>query len=68
MPNAQAKFFIAAPFGNYLKFENAISVKGTYTMLRRPGLVKQLIKTLRYDFNKKGSRKNVMYPLPFSYR
>ena len=54
MPNAQAKFFIAAPFGNYLKFENAISVKGTYTMLRRPGLIKQLIKTLRYDFNKKG--------------
>ena len=53
MPNAQAKFFIAAPFGNYLKFENAISVKGTYTMLHRPGLVKQLIKTLDTTLVKK---------------
>ena len=44
MPNAQTKFFIAAPFGNYLNFENAISVKGSYTMLHRPGLIKQLIK------------------------
>jgi len=54
MINDQTKFFIAAPFGNYLKFENAISVKGTYTILHRPGLIKHLFKTLRYDFNKKG--------------
>jgi len=54
MVNDQTKYFIAAPFGNYIKHKNAISVKGTYTMLHRPGLVKQLIKTLRYDFEKKG--------------
>ena len=50
----QNKFFIAAPFGNYIKHKNAISVKGTYTMLHRRGLIKQLFKTLRYDFSKKG--------------
>ena len=41
-------YFISAPFGNYLKFKNAISVTGTWTFKSRPGLVKQIIKTLRY--------------------
>tara|TARA_B100001248_G_scaffold57744_3_gene38794 strand:+ start:2541 stop:3287 length:747 start_codon:yes stop_codon:yes gene_type:complete len=41
-------FFISAPFGNYLKFKNAISVTGTWTFKPRPGLTKQIIKTLRY--------------------
>ena len=54
MVNDQTKYFIAAPFGNYIKHKNAISVKGTYTMLHRRGLIKQLFKTLRYDFSKKG--------------
>ena len=40
--------FISAPFGNYLKFENTISVIGTYTLYPRPGRLKQIIKTLRY--------------------
>ena len=40
--------FISAPFGNYLKFENTISVIGTYTLHPRPGRLKQIIKTLRY--------------------
>ena len=44
MVNDQTKYFIAAPFGNYIKHKNAISVKGTYTMLLRPGLIKQLVK------------------------
>ena len=52
--STQNKFFIAAPFGNYIKHKNAISVNGTYTMLHRRGLIKQLFKTLRYDFSKKG--------------
>ena len=42
------KYFIAAPFGNYLKFKNAISVKGTFTVNPRPGRLKQIVKTLRY--------------------
>ena len=40
--------FISAPFGNYLKFKNAISVTGTWTYKPRPGLFSQVIKTLRY--------------------
>ena len=52
--NQQFKFFIAAPFGNYIKHKNAINVRGSFTILRRPGLIKQLFKTLRYDFSKKG--------------
>ena len=41
-------FFIAAPFGNYLRFENAISVTGSWTVNPRLGLFQQLFKTLRY--------------------
>tara|TARA_Y100001954_G_scaffold231993_1_gene282483 strand:+ start:1880 stop:2587 length:708 start_codon:yes stop_codon:yes gene_type:complete len=41
-------YFISAPFGNYLKFKNCISVTGTWTVNPRPGLIKQLFKTLRY--------------------
>ena len=40
--------FISAPFGNYLKFKNAISVTGTWTYKPRSGLFKQVVKTLRY--------------------
>ncbi len=46
------KHFISAPFGNYLQHTNfigdAISVTGTFTVKPRPGLVKHIIKTLRY--------------------
>ena len=41
-------FFISAPFGNYLKFKKAKRVTGTWTVKPRPGLFKQIIKTLRY--------------------
>lgn len=40
--------YIAAPFGNYLFTRKTRSVLGTYTLEKRPGLIKQLIKTLRY--------------------
>lgn len=40
--------FISAPFGNYLKFKNAVSVTGTWTYKPRPGLFGQVVKTLRY--------------------
>ena len=48
------KFFIAAPFGNYIKHKNAISIRGSFTPKYRKGLLKQILKTLRYDFNKNG--------------
>jgi len=47
-------YFISAPFGNYLQYTNflsgnpVISVTGTFTVKPRPGLVKQIVKTLRY--------------------
>lgn len=41
-------FFISAPFGNYLKFKDTTRVTGTWTIKPRPGLFKQIIKTLRY--------------------
>ena len=52
------KFFIAAPFGNYIKHKNAISIQGSFTPTYRKGLLKQILKTLRYDFNKKNYSKN----------
>lgn len=45
------QYFISAPFGNYIKFPNAISVTGSWTYEKRPGLFPQLIKTLRYTKN-----------------
>lgn len=39
--------YISPPFGNYIKHKDCISIKGTYTWERRPGLIKQTIKTLR---------------------
>ena len=48
------KYYIAAPFGNYLSRPNMYSVLGTYTVSPRPGLTKQILKTLRYSFKHKG--------------
>ena len=45
--------YIAAPFGNYLRSRHTISVSGTFTVKKRPGLIKQIAKTLRYDFKDK---------------
>jgi dihydroorotate dehydrogenase len=50
-------YYIAAPFGNYIRTEKAKSVIGTFTLSPRPGLVKQIIKTLRY---KKGAWYNAI--------
>tara|TARA_B100000579_G_scaffold422333_1_gene424234 strand:- start:1336 stop:2013 length:678 start_codon:yes stop_codon:yes gene_type:complete len=46
------KKFIAAPFGNYIKTSNTISVTGSWTVEKRTGRIKQIAKTLRYT--KKG--------------
>ena len=41
-------YFISAPFGNYIKRSDAISVTGTWTVDPRPGRLKQILRTLRY--------------------
>jgi len=39
--------YINPPFGNYIKRKDCVSIKGTFTWERRPGLIKQTVKTLR---------------------
>ena len=41
-------FFISPPFGNYLQLDRAISIKGSYTLQQRDGLLLQILRTLRY--------------------
>jgi len=51
------KLFIAAPFGNYLSYDNTISVTGTWTLQHRAGTWKRLWRiasSLRYDRKLKG--------------
>ena len=45
------KFFISAPFGNYIKHKNAVSVTGTWTLNPRGNRLWSILKTLRYDFS-----------------
>ena len=44
--------FISPPFGKYLNFnsDNVLSINGSYTLHHRPGLLEQIVKTLRYSF------------------
>ena len=46
------KYFISAPFGNYIKHHNAISTTGSWTLHPRGNRLWSVIKTLRYDFSK----------------
>ena len=41
--------FISPPFGNYIHLPNTMSIKGSYTLKPRSGLLLQIIKTLRYN-------------------
>ena len=41
-------YFIGAPFGNYIKRSDTVSVTGTWTLQPRPGRFQQIIRTLRY--------------------
>ena len=43
------KMFISAPFGNYIKRPNTISVTGTWTLTERKGLLWNVLKSLRYN-------------------
>ena len=40
--------FISPPFGNYIHLPQTMSVKGSYTLEPRLGLLSQIFKTLRY--------------------
>tara|TARA_B100001758_G_C18323170_1_gene564372 strand:- start:495 stop:1226 length:732 start_codon:yes stop_codon:yes gene_type:complete len=54
------KFFIAAPFGNYIKFksqDNVVPVTGSWTLEYRSGFlgrIVRILKTMRYDRGKQG--------------
>lgn len=48
-------FFIGPPFGNYIDFlPGLMPIKGSFTLEPRTGLFLQVLKTLRYDFERKG--------------
>jgi len=40
--------FISPPFGNYLELPDTRSIKGSFTLQKRDGLLFQIISTLRY--------------------
>ena len=46
--------FISPPFGNYINFDNCISISGSFTLNQRNGLIYQIFKTLRYSFKENG--------------
>lgn len=46
--------FIGPPFGNYIDLPFTVSIKGSYTCEARPGLLGQILRTLRYSFEHQG--------------
>ena len=50
----QGILFIGPPFGNYINLPNTVSIKGSFTLEKRDGLLLQIVKTLRYSFEKNG--------------
>ena len=46
--------FISPPFGNYIYLPHTKSIKGSYTLKPRDGLILQILKTLRFSFDKNG--------------
>ena len=45
--------FISPPFGNYINLPFTTSIHGSFTNETREGLLKQILKTLRYSFENK---------------
>ena len=41
--------FISPPFGTYLNLPNTNSIRGSFTLEPRKGLILQILKTLRYS-------------------
>ena len=58
------KTFIAAPFGNWIKPKNAISVTGTWTLEPRGNRLWSAVRTLRYDFKRQGWTNRLRLPNP----
>ena len=56
--------FIAAPFGNYIKHPNALSVTGTWTLYPQGNRFKSVMKTLRYDKENNGWVNRLGLPNP----
>tara|TARA_B100000900_G_scaffold414862_2_gene442814 strand:- start:2569 stop:3288 length:720 start_codon:yes stop_codon:yes gene_type:complete len=46
--------FISPPFGNYFDFKHTTSIRGSFTLEPRTGLIGQIIKTLRYSYKHGG--------------
>lgn len=54
------KCFISPPFGNYVPTnKNIISIKGSYTLEPRGGLITQILTTLRYSYEHGGWRNKI---------
>jgi dihydroorotate dehydrogenase len=58
------KFFISAPFGNYIKHPNAISTVGTYTLHPRGNRLWSVVKSLRWSRRHKGWTNRLGCPNP----
>ena len=58
------KFFIAAPFGNWIKPVGCIPVTGTYTLPPQGNRLWRILRTLRYDFKSRGWRNRLGLPNP----
>ena len=58
------KYFIAAPFGNYVKPAGCIPVVGTYTLHPRGNVLWSVLRTLRYNFKRRGWTNRLQLPNP----
>jgi|LULF01.1.fsa_nt_gb dihydroorotate dehydrogenase len=61
---ADFKMFISAPFGNYIKHNNAVSVTGTWTLHPRGNRFWSVIKTLRWNSELQGWTNKLGLPNP----
>ena len=58
------QIFISAPFGNYIKHKNAISITGTWTLEPRGNRFWSVIKTLRWNSELQGWTNKLGLPNP----
>jgi len=58
------RFFIAAPFGNWIKPVGCIPVVGTYTLHPRGNRLWSAVRSLRYNFKMRGWTNRLQLPNP----
>ena len=58
------KFFIAAPFGNWIKPKGTIPVTGTFTLYPRGNVLWSAVKSLRWNSSLQGWTNNLGLPNP----